>query len=166
MKFSILFFVGFSLFLNSCLQSPEYPIEPQITFKGISKTRMLSSLGILRRDSLLLTLSFTDGDGDLGTREGEPNRPIDLFVVDLSSPNTPESFTLPYVAPRGAIKAINGDIRVALYSTCCTVQDVAPCQISKKYPLDSVFYEVYIKDRAGNKSNVVKLPPIELICNQ
>lgn len=166
MKFFLMLFCGSLLLCCSCTKAPEYPIEPQIAFSKMSKTRMLQSLGNKYRDSLALTINFTDGDGDIGTPENQSIRPTDAFIIDAVSGDTTDFFTLPYVASKGASKAITGAITFAIYTNCCDVPDAIRClEKSQKYPLDTLFYKVIIKDRAGNKSNPLFLPPIELICN-
>jgi hypothetical protein len=53
----------FVLLFSSCLVEPKYPIEPKIgnkSFKFIDDTK----------DSLAVTFSFRDGDGDLGLNQG------------------------------------------------------------------------------------------------
>ena len=167
MKF-ILMCISAGLFLCvSCSKAPEYPLEPQITFNRMSKTRMLQSLGNKYRDSLALTINFTDGDGDLGTPENQGVRPADAFVIDAVSGDTTDYFTLPFVASKGASKAIAGIMTFAIYTNCCDVPDAIRClEKSQKYPLDTLFYKLIIRDRAGNRSNPLFLPPIELICNK
>ena len=154
-------------FISSCIKAPEYPLEPQITFGKMSKTRMLQSLGNKYRDSLALTINFTDGDGDIGTPESQGIRPTDAFVIDVISGDTTDFFTLPYVASKGASKAITGTMSFAIYTNCCDVPDAIKClEKSQNFPLDTLLYKVIIKDRAGNNSNPIFLPPIELICNK
>jgi hypothetical protein len=59
---------GISLGVTACFDPPEFPLTPEIDFEGIyfkeSKT-----VGV--QDSLVLTLSFRDGDGDLGLSGSE-----------------------------------------------------------------------------------------------
>jgi hypothetical protein len=153
--------------MMSCSKAPEYPVEPQIEFKSISKKRMLQSLGNKYRDSIALTITFTDGDGDIGTPEKQEKRPSDAFVIDLKSGDTTDFFTLPHVAAKGATKGINGEMTFVIYTNCCDVPDAIKClEKSQNYPLDTLNYQIIIKDRSGNKSNNLRLPPIELICNQ
>lgn len=155
------------LFFSQCSKAPEYPIAPQITYKSMTKKRMLQSLGNKYRDSLALTINFTDGDGDLGTPDNIKNKPQDAFIVDMQSGDTTDFFTLPHVGASAAAKGINGEMRFIVYTNCCDVPDVIKClEKSEKYPLDTVYYKLIIKDRAGNWSNELALPPIELICNQ
>ncbi|MFZ4543398.1 MAG: hypothetical protein ACOYOA_05065 [Saprospiraceae bacterium] len=167
MKVIFLYFIIGLLLWSGCSKAPEYPLGPVIAFKKMSKNRMLQSLGNKYRDSLSLTIDFTDGDGDIGTPENQGRRPVDAFIIDAVSGDTTDFFTLPFIASKGASKAINGEITFAVYTNCCDVPDAIRClEISQKYPLDTLFYKVIIKDRAGNKSNPIFLPPIQLICNQ
>ena len=48
--------ICFALVLSSCLKPQEFPLEPIIEFNSFS----------VMRDSAVLTISFTDGDGDIG----------------------------------------------------------------------------------------------------
>lgn len=160
------FFIIFCLLgMIQCSKAPVYPIEPQITFKSMTKQRMLQSMGNIFRDSLAITIEFTDGDGDLGALDNQTIKPIDVFIIENETRDT-NSFTMPYVAPKGASRGINGEMILRLNTTCCKVPNHLPCEKSIDYPLDTVNYELFIIDRAGHKSNVIKLPPVELICDK
>lgn len=126
---------------------------------------MLQSLGNIFRDSLAVTIEFTDGDGDLGATENQTFKPVDVFVIENENRDT-LPFTMPFVAPKGASRGINGEITIVLNTTCCKVPNHLPCEKSIDYPLDTINYQLFIKDRAGHKSNIIKLPPIELICDK
>ncbi|MBD2766685.1 hypothetical protein IC235_02120 [Hymenobacter sp. BT664] len=52
--------------VSSCLNAPDYPIEPQIDFKEVQVTRVPASGGNLAVTTLKFVLNFRDGDGDLG----------------------------------------------------------------------------------------------------
>jgi hypothetical protein len=162
--FGILLF--FVFFWTACSKAPEYPIEPQIQFKSMTKYTMLQSFD-RKKDSLVLTILFTDGDGDLGSPESIGNKPPDVFIIDKSDNNAVANpYTLPYIAKKGETKGINGEISFAIYTACCTVPGSMPCEKSITHPTDTILYAVTIQDRAGHKSNELKLPPIILICNQ
>jgi len=49
------------LAVGSCFDPPEFPVEPQIDLKGI-----YFGVSADRSDSIVLSISFKDGDGDLG----------------------------------------------------------------------------------------------------
>ena len=79
----------------SCYSPPEFPVEPSISFKSI----IFKELDNLP-DSLILSLEFKDGDGDLGlgTNElGEPYHDIWFFrKADNTLLTYSDRFTPPY----------------------------------------------------------------------
>ncbi len=148
------------LFFSQCANPPEYPIEPQLSFIGLSKSNMKQ--GAINADSLLVTVGFTDGDGDIGTDDS-----LSLFVTDTRDNFLAAKYKLPFVAEQGAANGISGEISFVLESTCCYYPDIIPpCTPSTVYPKDTVIYTVMIKDRAGNKSNQLALPMIFLDCTK
>lgn len=60
----------FILFLGSCFDAPEYPVEPHIEYKDIY---FGDAEDLAAQDSLVLSLNFRDGDGDLGLDERDAN---------------------------------------------------------------------------------------------
>ncbi len=143
----------------SCQEKIEYPIEPHIEF--------LDFVYILNEDSIaehgLLTLSFTDGDGDLGEEIIDdstlPTPPLNLFIdyfelqdgdwKQIINEETGDTLvlhgTMPYLTPGGKNKNISGTIEQTLF-----------INIFNDY--DTFRYEVYIQDRALHKSNTVITP--------
>jgi hypothetical protein len=159
------------LLIAACAQPPEYPIEPQLEFISMTKNSMRQGNGT--EDTTLITLGFTDGDGDIGNfKEGESNLVADLFLRDLRFPEAiAEQFTIPFVPELGTNNGISGEITFRLLTTCCIFPDwvtdaSAPCQPSLQYPADTLVYEIYIMDRAGHESNSVFTDPIILRCEQ
>lgn len=152
----------------SCTQPPDYPIEPVIQYERVTKNTMLQGDGT--EDQTWITISFTDGDGDLGFfQEGSTQVETDLFIRDLRLDAVTEKFTIPFVPELGAANGISGEINFRLFTTCCIFPEwvtgqPAPCDTSPEYPMDTVQYEIYIKDRAGHESNRVVTEPIYLIC--
>lgn len=67
---------GFGLFaiiltgVSACFNPPEFPVEPQIDFESIEYKEYGTGFDS-EYDSLILTLSFKDGDGDLGLNATE-----------------------------------------------------------------------------------------------
>ncbi len=158
MRVLLLFFLP-GLILTSCLNPPEYPIEPQIEFLRMTKGTMIQNQ--LNTDSLLLTIGFTDGDGDIGLEGGG----FDLFITDTRDNVMPPAYRIPKVPEQGIGNGISGEISFIIYTTCCYFpngQD--PCTSSTTYPVDTLSYLVYINDRAGHQSNVIETPPILLQC--
>ncbi len=54
---------GISTVATACFDPPEYPLTPEIAFEDI---QFREARGPGERDALVLTISFRDGDGDLG----------------------------------------------------------------------------------------------------
>ncbi|MCC6280482.1 MAG: hypothetical protein IT262_07780 [Saprospiraceae bacterium] len=149
-----------------CVKPPDYPIEPVIEFKSVSKSVMRQrGLAPNNPDSILVTFSYTDGDGDLGYPDSDPTTSI--FFKDGRDQFGSER-KLPYVDPQGAGNGISGEISVMLPSTCCidTTGDIPTACQSVSITTDTLVYLITIRDRAGHVSNEIKTSPIVLICKQ
>jgi hypothetical protein len=73
--------------LSSCLVEPKYPIEPKIgnkSFKFIDNTK----------DSLAVSFTFRDGDGDLGLNQVEDPKFDPLIIVNGDTVENPLSFNI------------------------------------------------------------------------
>jgi hypothetical protein len=157
-----------------CRKPPEFPPEPAITFK--EARTLLSSQG---KDSILrVTITFTDGDGDLGLKQEDTLAPFtgtyyynmyaeyfelkngswnkryyieykdsisgtDTFQVPVSKPIV-FTYRVPYLEPKGKNKALQGEID----SDISTIGFADTCR-----------FDIYIYDRALNKSNIVTTDP-------
>jgi len=64
---------GISTGVAACFDPPEYPIVPEIAFEDIS-FREAKAVG--ERDALTLTISFRDGDGNLGLSSTDIDPPF------------------------------------------------------------------------------------------
>ena len=74
-------------------------------------------------------------------------------------------FKIPFIGEQGVGKGISGEISIVLPTTCCTYPNgVPPCQPSELFPRDTLTYDLYIIDRAGNESNRITTEPIYLRC--
>ena len=136
--------------LSSCTDDETYPITPEIKFKSLEKFTNTSQL-----DSLVLTFSFTDGDGDIGSVPADPTTRdifIKLFemrngVFEEAVLNAPLEYRMPFLEPRGNNKSIKGDVRINI-------------DYNILQPNDTIFYRLYITDRAGHKSNEINTSTI------
>ena len=145
---------------SSCIKAPEYPIEPVLTMEGISSDTMRQ--GNLNNDSIIVFISLTDGDGDIGSDNGG----FDVVVTDLRDNFVAYQYRLPKVDPTGANNGISGDLFLTVYTTCCVYTNgQPPCTVSNEFPMDEIQYNIHILDQAGNQSNTVTTPKITLICN-
>jgi len=119
--------------------------------------------GQFNNDSLSITFSFTDGDGDIGTQDST----LSLFVIDKRDGNYSNKYKLPYVSQEGTANGISGEVQFVIFTTCCYFPNGAtPCEKSTTYPTDTLVYQIYMKDRAGHTSNIIETDPIILDCTK
>ena len=160
-----LFFLFTIIF--ACTKPPEYSNTPEINFVSFSKTTMTQGLGT-DDDFTYLTISFTDGDGDIGT-----NSMSTVFFDDtrIEGPDYLE-YGAPMIPEQGTGNGISGEMTIKVPTTCCIHTDPNLANETCK-DLDfentgvltnTLIYDVYIIDRAGNKSNVITLEPLTLLC--
>ncbi|MBL0342417.1 MAG: hypothetical protein IPP71_16830 [Bacteroidetes bacterium] len=144
--FPIGLFVMLIVVLTGCKDEETYPITPEISFKSLVKFQ-----NVANSDSLELVFNFTDGDGDIGTAEGDSvNR--DVFVkifemkngvfVEFTDLAAPLEYNIPYLEPRGNNNSLKGEIKINV-------------EYNVIQPNDTIRYELYIKDRARNRSNSI-----------
>ena len=59
---------GIGLTLSACFNEPNYPNTPEIEYKGLFKYTLPPGKGVgaSKRDSIVLTIGFKDGDGNMG----------------------------------------------------------------------------------------------------
>ena len=71
-----LFVFGMVLTMSACFNEPNYSNVPEIDFKGLFKYSLSAGTGVgkARRDSVVITIGFKDGDGNLGV--DNPSEPV------------------------------------------------------------------------------------------
>lgn len=157
----ILYFGLFALILGSigaCVSRPDFPVEPVLEFISMDKNQMVQNS--FNTDSVRVTFSFTDGDGDIGDNDS-----LNIFIRDNRDQFIAAQYRLPELPPEGAGRGVRGEITVTIYTTCCIFPDgTPPCEASLQYPTDTVRYEIFMIDRAGHISNTIKTDPIILLC--
>jgi len=139
--------------LMSCSEKEEYPVIPEIEFEGMIKL-FNSNLNLYDRG--VLKISFKDGDGDIGLRDGESLPPYDynFFVKYYELQNGQEvhvviadsnefNARIPVLTPAGSIKAIKGEIEDTLFI------------YNFQSNFDTIKFDAYLVDRALNKSNTI-----------
>lgn len=157
------------LLLAQCDFSPDFPTKPQIKFESYQK---------LGQDSAVrLTISYLDGDGDLGLKDAQTAPPFDtgsryyynMFIqyyefIDgqfqqvtrniFSEDTIRYQYRFPYITPKRQNKAIKGEIQVEL-----NVTPTAAFNRNINYG-GLIRFKLYIVDRALHKSNTVTSPAI------
>lgn len=146
----------------SCNKVEQVPARPSIEF---SNFKIFDTLDILENVSKggRLSFRFEDGDGNVGlaapvTESSDTTnlhltlyRKINGSMVRVTDKNDPllpySSYRIPYMERLGQNKVLRGTIEVTF--------------IYQSYsPTDTIKYEFYIKDRAGNISNLAETSEI------
>lgn len=158
----------FALGVLACQTPPDYPDEPVIEFVRMSKNTIEQGTGAA--DTIRVTFSFTDGDGDLGRSEDSDQ--LDIFLTDLRTGTPADNYRIPEIPPLGASNGIRGEVTFNLFQTCCIFPQgiPLPCEPNPAnsitdFPQDTVVYELFIVDRAGNESNRIRTEAIFVQCN-
>jgi len=159
------FFFTLALII-SCTKPPDYSDTPEIEFVSFSKNVMQMATGSSNDDFTFLTISFTDGDGDLGGGDSST-----VYFIDDRTGSENLTFGATMIPEQGAGNGISGDLIITLPTTCCIHPDplysddgcFAPFE-QTGIQSDIVTYDVYIIDRAGNKSNVITIDPLTILC--
>ena len=158
LAFNLFFFL---IFLSGCVTKPDFSNIPYLEFTGMDKNIMTQ--GDFNSDSIFIYLKFTDGDGDLGfeSTDSLPN----LFVIDSRTDNIAESIKIPKLPDTGTGNGVSGEIELKLYTTCCLFENnIPPCSVIDNILYDTLYYKIYLIDRAGNSSDTVYTDPIILEC--
>lgn len=116
---------------------PDVSALPEIT--GVT----LNATSINQFDDLVFDIAYIDGDGDLGTDDADVKS---IFITDKRDNTIVHEFHLQPLAPSGQSVAIQGVLKVTLENVIL---------LSQANTSESVQFEVKIKDRASNNSNVI-----------
>ena len=157
MKFplAIIIFILISGVFYSCKKDNVYPIEPVIE---MSPDQIYLSPSTI-------TISFTDGDGDIGLNDGDTVAPYNYNPVDFNKYYynlllyyfvkngdvweetdliVPYYYRVPNLTPSGQNKSLKGKIEVSI-----TLPINRP---------DSIHFNVELIDRALHSSNILTTP--------
>lgn len=162
-KLRIVLGIVFMISVLACVRPPDYSDVPTLEFRSFSKSELKQ--GVFQEDSVILTLFFTDGDGDFGTASQGLEK--NIFILDKRTNEVFREFKAPYIPLEGAGNGISGTISIKIYSTCCIFPEstgIFPCEVSEEFPVNELSLDIYIKDRAGNKSNTVTTSTLNLNC--
>lgn len=148
-KYFIIFFIAIILFAackkEEGIINPPMPDEPYIEIRSVSPGTVTAF-----EDSIVFIIYYEDGNGDLGYNSPDS---LSLFVTDTRIPLT-ESFFVPLLAPEGAEISIQGELKVVLNNTILVDLDADS---------EVVNFEIQLKDRSGNMSNVVVTEDITVL---
>jgi hypothetical protein len=142
MKKFFFLFVSLSI-ICACKKDTTIDISttPAITFVSITP-----STAVEYQDKISIVISYKDGDGDLGENTPDVKN---LFLTD-SRNNVTYQYRISQLAPSGQAIAIQGQLTVELKNTAITNGSTS----------QALSYSIYVKDRAGNQSNIVNTSAI------
>ena len=138
-----LIFILFAILLFSCKKEDAVSDIPQIEFLSISPTTAQEYI-----DDIIITISYSDDNGDLG--ENNPDV-FNLFVTDKRN-EIEYKFRIPELTPNGSHITIEGNFNITINGT----------GITSEASSQKVAYSIYVKDRAGNKSNIITTSEITI----
>jgi hypothetical protein len=121
--------------------APVHSPVPAISFVSIYPSSVKEY-----KEHLVFTISYEDGDGDLG--ENNPDV-TNLFLID-NRINVAYLFRIPQLSPASVI--IKGQLDIVLKNT----------GITNGSNQQTATYSIYVKDRAGNKSNEIISTPVTI----
>lgn len=139
-------FVILAMFYSSCIEEPEFPVEPKLEFVEFIQNNDLTAN---------FKIKFTDGDGNLGLDQADTAEPYKFNMYLILYHKVNGSFELfndkdfKYRIPRleasDRRKALEGEFDLFM-----------PFYYEAGSDYDTIYYEAYIVDRDLNKSNVIK----------
>lgn len=149
----------------SCERPPDYDLTPKISFKNIEKYVIIGKLSLAKQDSVVVTLSFEDGDGDLGM---DASNVGESPYVDFYERNY---HAVLYKKVKGVYEEVKG-----LDGQAVSDGGVFPQLVDKEGPIDgdlnyhilishnnaqvleafdTLRFDIFIIDRALNRSNTI-----------
>jgi hypothetical protein len=181
MKKKFLYIPFLCLLLFACTGEPDFSFIPEISFNNVKVVTLTSEglLGITKKDSVVMTVNFQDGDGDLGFTPAEltaikktTGDSLQTFVVDIfvqkngkflkSNPKEKFGGNIPIRFKQGSKPGpIEGTVDYSATFEYNVFQGI-PLMTGKR---DTVKFAIQIKDRALNKSNVVETNPVVIYAN-
>ena len=136
-------------FFVACEQPPNYPIEPEIEYVGVNRNIIAQGSFNAPLDTLIVTFSFTDGDGDIGD-----DSLTNVFLFDSRTGDLAEPIKVKPIPSQGTGNGISGEI-----------SGNTSCVSTPEQPVDTFSYTIQLRDRAGHFSNKVQTEPITILCN-
>lgn len=134
------------IFMLSCEKSEN--LLPLDTTPAIKITAISADTILEFKQQLKLTIYYEDGDGDLGNKDTDINS---LFIKDSRLDEADEYYIAP-LSPDGSQISIKGTLEITLSSAFI----LGNGQVEKTY------FDVWMKDRVGHKSNIVRTKEITI----
>ena len=157
------------IFLAACQDKIEYPIEPAITFQGLSY--VMNADSTLTGD-VVLSIGYTDGDGDLGLNDADtlypfgPNDPHYYnMIIDYLKWNGSAFVETPLLNWNSQTQTFDTVSFNARFKRLVFTDEVISISGTFEYkmrvynplsPNDTIKFKVHIIDRALHESNTIE----------
>jgi len=136
-------YILIALLLFACKKDETLSVIPVIEFQSINPLIAQEYI-----DDIIITISYTDEDGDLGENTPE----IDNLFVEDSRNGIIYHYRIPQLAPNGNDIPITGNFNIIIDGSGITDESSS----------QQVNYTIYVTDRAGNSSNSIATPSITI----
>lgn len=167
MRSSIIVVLMLAGVLAACVDIPQYDNTPSIAFNSITKYVVVDQSTQKLKDSIIITVDFTDGDGDLGVSRDQANDPkysdwgnyqLRTFIIkpdksEIEIPLSQDQFMFfQQLKPEGKPGPIKGKLDLG-YKTEMTYSDPSNTMIP-------IRFKIKIRDRALRASQEVSTDTI------
>lgn len=141
------------LIFGGC-KKDKFTTAPQITYKKVSPDVFLQN-NLNPNEGPVVTFNLKDGEGDFGPLTDKDTSYIYVKNITIA-PFVTDSFTFPNLGNQTS-KNLNADVDVL-------IRDVLRNSGGPVRPYtDTLFFEIFVKDFAKNKSNVIVAGPVYYI---
>lgn len=129
------------IILTGC-KKDKYTTAPQLSYKSVSPNFTDNSINSV---SPVITFNLTDAEGDIGFSQS------DTSYIYMKNLLTGKSDSLPFPDISGITKS---DFKADILASVGRVLDCRPVPGGLLH-IDTLYFEVYVKDFAGNTSNTI-----------
>ena len=152
-----------------CTTAQSYSNIPEIKFKDLNVEDLVDPLGETFKTAIL-TFSFVDGDGDIGSRKNDEDKISKVYYTWYKqlTDGTFDEYRFP---PPGNEIEVSSEIPFDVVMDKSQAQNKVlkgTIEIKLSTPrwgldgIDIMYVEFYIKDRAGNESNRERSPEFSI----
>jgi hypothetical protein len=162
--------------MAACVKEPDYSMTPVIRFESIRKITKTSNDGFggkAKIDSVIMSIRFEDGDGDLGITAAEIKanskyKDFRNFEVDVLLRKNGKYVPITFSPKLGGLMnfqfrpdqkpgPIEGSIAYSTQFVYAFYKGYSPLFTEKN---DTLKFQISIRDKAFNQSNMVETEPI------
>ena len=171
---SFLLLAGILVTVSACITEPNYSKTPAISFKSLVKYTLAAGTGVgqTRRDSVVTTISFQDGDGDMGEDVNDTTRIKQLFTNETWGNYELKTFQFSNGKFTELILPANGKLyyprltkdgqKGSIEGTLDFSQKFFYQTGTSGYKMVPVKFQIRVRDRAFNVSNTIETDTIQV----